>query len=151
VSCRLTVFTLGAVLWLAMAQPAQAACTVSATPVAFGPYDVFALAHDDAVGSITYRCTFLEFNIRVSISRGSSSTFSPRTLRSGGEQLAYNIFRDSARTQIWGDGTGGTAVYSVVIPPWNQDVVLTMYGRVPAEQDAMVGSYTDTVVVTVEF
>lgn len=151
-SLRLRVIACGTVLWLAtMAAPAQAACTVSATPVAFGPYDVFALAHDDAVGTITYRCTLLQLNVRISISRGSSSTFAPRTLRSGSELLSYNIFRDSARTQIWGDGTGGTSIYSILIPPWNQDVVLTMYGRIPAEQDARVGAYADTVVVTVEF
>ncbi|MBK5297737.1 MAG: spore coat protein U domain-containing protein [Vicinamibacteria bacterium] len=52
---------------------------------------------------------------------------------------------------MWGDGTGGTTTYFENNPPNNKDVVLTVYGRITAGQDVGVGSYTDTVVVTLEY
>ena len=38
------------------APKAEAACTLSATAVAFGTYDVFQAGPDDSTGTITYRC-----------------------------------------------------------------------------------------------
>jgi spore coat protein U-like protein len=131
---------------------ADAACTISATGVNFGTYDVFSSTPDDSTGTITYRCGSSDHHITVTLSRGSSGTFSPRRMnQAGGEQLAYNVFTDATRTTIWGDGSGGTSVYSETNPPNNQDVVLTLYGRIPALQDVSVGSYADTLVATVNF
>jgi spore coat protein U-like protein len=133
------------------AERSEGACTVSATPVAFGTYNVFTTAPTDSTGTVTYRCGPGDHHITITISRGSSATFTPRTLRNGTAQLQYNLFRDAAFTTIWGDGTGGTGTYFIVNPPNNRNVVLTVYARVPAEQDVPVGAYTDAVVVTVEY
>jgi spore coat protein U-like protein len=136
-----------ALLVLLMTARAEAACTITTTSVAFGTYDVFTATNDDANGTVQISCTPRE-NIQVTLSRGSSATFNPRTLRSGTNILNYNLFRNAARTQIWGDGTGGTSVFN-----GNniRNRTLTIYGRVPALQDAAVGSYTDTIVATVIF
>ena len=69
----------------------------------------------------------------------------------GSEPLNYNLYRDAARTAIWGDGTGGTQVYSDPRTPRNQNVTLTVYGRIPAGQDVSVGTYTNTVTATINF
>ncbi len=130
---------------------AEGACTLAATSVAFGTYDVFAIAPTDSTGSVTYRCGPSDHHITITISRGSSATFTPRTLKNGTSQLQYNLFRDAAFATVWGDGTGGTATYFIVNPPNNQDVVLPVYARVPAEQDVSVGAYADAVVVTLEY
>jgi spore coat protein U-like protein len=136
-----------ALLVLLMTARAEAACTITTTSVAFGTYDVFTATPDDANGTVQISCTPRE-NIQVNLSRGSSATFNPRTLRSGTNILTYNLFRNAARTQIWGDGTGGTSVFS-----GNniRNRTLTIYGRVPAAQDAAVGNYSDTIVATVIF
>lgn len=141
----------GAAVLAGSALPAGAACTVSATPVAFGPYDVFQATPSDSTGTITYRCGNNDKDIRITISPGSSGSFAPRTLRQGAETLAYNLFSDAARTQVWGNGAGGTWSYYFHNPQNHRDIVLTVYGRVPAAQDAAVGSYGDTVVVTLEY
>jgi spore coat protein U-like protein len=65
--------------------------------------------------------------------------------------LEYNLYRDAAFSAIWGDGTSGTTTYTIRNPPNNQDVVLTVYGRVPALQDVATGSYADAVIVTINF
>ena len=148
---RLASILVAAAVLAGRASPAEAACTVSASAVSFGTYDVFQTAPSDSTGTITYRCGNTDKNIRITVSPGSSNTFAPRTLRWGNEVLTYNLFSDASRTQVWGDGTGGTWSYAMFNPPNNQDIVLTVYGRVPAAQDAAVGSYTDSVVVTVEY
>ncbi len=66
---------------------AEAACTFSATPMAFGAYYVFQASPDDATGTITYRCGLNDRNIRISISTGTSGTYTNRTLKNGAETL----------------------------------------------------------------
>jgi spore coat protein U-like protein len=126
-------------------------CTISVTSVAFGNYNVFTTTADDSTGTITYRCNSTAANIWIALSDGSSSTFSPRTLRKGSEVLNYNLYRNAARTNIWGDGTGGTSVYTRADPPNNSNVNLTVYGRIPALQDVSAGNYTDTVLAVINF
>ncbi len=131
---------------------ARAACTISVTSVSFGSYDVYTSTADDSTGTVTYRCGGSDRNITVTLSSGAAGTFSPRTMKQGASnQLSYNLYTDATRTTIWGDGTGGTSFYSRPNPPNNQDVVVTVYGRIPAQQDARVGPYADTVIATIQF
>ncbi|HEU4687590.1 MAG TPA: spore coat U domain-containing protein [Vicinamibacterales bacterium] len=146
--------TLIAAVWLLSTTNvfAQAAsCTISVTSVAFGNYNVFTTTPDDSTGTVTFRCNSSAFNISISLSDGSSSTFNPRTLRKGAEVLNYNLYRNAARTTIWGDGTGGTSVYTNSNPPNNSNVSVTVYGRIPALQDVSAGNYTDTVSAVINF
>jgi spore coat protein U domain-containing protein, fimbrial subunit CupE1/2/3/6 len=143
-----------AVLWLLSVTSASAqspSCTISVTSIAFGSYNVFTTSADDSTGTITYRCNSTAANISISLSDGSSSTYSPRTLRQGSEILQYNLYRNAARTTVWGDGTGGTSVYSQANPPNNSNVSVTIYGRIPAQQDVSAGNYTDTVSAVINF
>ena len=129
---------------------AQASCTISATSIAFGNYNVFTTTPGDSTGTITFRCNSSAFNISISLSDGSSSTFNQRTLRNGSEVLNYNLYRNAARTTIWGDGTGGTSVYTNSNPP-SSNINVTVYGRIPAQQDVSAGSYSDTVSAVINF
>jgi spore coat protein U-like protein len=135
--------------WLAPSR-AEAACTITVTPVNFGAYDVFLATPDDATGTITYQCGPLDFNIFITLSRGNSATFA-RYMLNGTERLNYNLYRNAGRTNIWGDGTSGTSRYTRANPPNNQNVTLTVYGRIVAAQDVSAGAYTDTIVATINF
>jgi spore coat protein U-like protein len=90
-------------------------------------------------------------NISISLSDGSSTTFSPRTMTKGSEVLNYNLYTNAARTTIWGNGTGGTSVYTRRNPPNNSNVNVTIYGRIPAQQDVSAGNYSDTVSAVINF
>ena len=141
-----------AVILLAATPRVEAAqCTVSATPVVFGAYNVFSAAPVDSTGTIAYRCNGGARGVLVTMSRGQSVTFLPRALRKGVETLSYNLFRDAARTSIWGDLSAGTSAYIDSSPPNNQDITVTIYGRIPPGQDISAGSYTDTITVLVNF
>jgi spore coat protein U-like protein len=134
----------------ALPAPARAqTCTVrGATGVAFGAYDPVvanAAVPRDATGQIQYRCRRVA--PLVSLSRGSSGTYQPRQLRQGARAIGYNLYRDAARTQIWGDGTGGT--FTVLGQRGNRTLVI--YGRIFPGQPAAAGSYADTVVATLNF
>lgn len=126
-------------------------CTISATSVNFGNYNVFDGSALDSTGSITFRCNSRASNITVTLTRGGSSTFNPRRMFKGAEVLTYNLFRNASRTTIWGDGTSGTAVYSNANPPNNSNVNLTVYGQVPAGQDVSAGTFSDTVTAVINF
>ena len=70
---------------------------------------------------------------------------------SGGaaEYLTYELYKDTARATVWGD-TADTAL-DVPAAPNRNPRNFTVYGRVAPAQDAAVGTYTDTVVATVNF
>jgi spore coat protein U-like protein len=122
-------------------------CTIDATSsVAFGTYNIGAA--NDSLGTITYTCHGNPGAV-VSLGTGGSGSYSPRRMTAGGpDVLTYNLYTTAARTQVWGDGTGGTVTVSVA--PGNS-VVLNVYGRIPALQGVTPGSYTDSVVVTFTF
>ena len=127
------------------------ACTISATSVNFGTYNVFSGSDVDSTGTVTYRCNGSAHNITVGLTQGASATFNPRRMQKGAEVLNYNLFVDASRTSIWGDGTSGTSVYQIANPPNNTNVNLTVYGRVPAGQDVSAGSFSDTVTAVINF
>jgi spore coat protein U-like protein len=130
---------------------AAPACTVSATSVNFGSYNVFTGSATDSTGTVTINCNGSVHNIVITLSKGSSSTYNARTMVKGAEVLSYNLYRDAACTSVWGDGTGGTSTYTDANPANNSDIVITVYGRVPAGQDVSAGSYSDTVSAVINF
>lgn len=134
-----------------LAGRAEAACTISSTSVLFGTYDVFAAAPTTTTGTIVYRCDNFEHDIRISLGAGAAGSYAARQLAFGGEILIYNLFLDAAHTTVWGDGTAATRVYTIRNPPNRRDVVVPMYGRIGAGQDVPAGTYSDTLVVTIDF
>jgi len=131
---------------------AAASCTISTTSMAFGTYDVFSPSDVTSTATITYRCAGGAKDVFVTLSKGQSATFSPRTMKAGTNVLSYNLYQNASFSVIWGDGTGGSQAYVTLGKVTNNaDFFVTIYGKVPALQDASAGSYTDTVVATIDF
>jgi spore coat protein U-like protein len=149
---KLFTMLLAGVGGLLAAATAEAACTINITAVAFGTYNVFSGSADDATGRITYRCTAPRPPlVRIELDKGGAPTFNPRQMRRSSETLNYNLYLDSTRSTIWGDGTGGTQTYTRALPPPNQNINVNVYGRIPPGQDVSAGSYTATVTATIFF
>ena len=147
----------GSALLLAMglASRAEAAnCAITeVNAVAFGAYNPFSGASGTATGWITYQCSLFAILDRVTIdlSTGSSGQYAPwRTLMSGTRALNYNLYLDAALTQVWGNGSGSTFRYGPQILPILETRVY-VYGYIPPSQNAWQGSYTDTIVITMNF
>lgn len=129
-------------------------CSISTVGVIFGNYNVFSPTGLTSNGSITYNCNGvvpLLDRVTIDLSQGSAGTYASRTVLRGTEALNYNLHLDAAMTQIWGNGTGGSQRYGPTTPPNNQNVTITIFGRIPAGQDVSVGNYMDTIVATINF
>lgn len=141
----------GALLTPGIAQAIN--CTITLNPLSFGLYQPGTSTPVDAVSDITIRCVAQPGSYAVSIGPGLSGNQFLRTLVSGADILNYNLYRDAARTQIWGDGTPPTFVVtgsraSVGRPTIN---VHSLYGRIFAAQNPNPGTYADNMLVTVIF
>jgi spore coat protein U-like protein len=133
-------------------------CNVSSAGVAFSGYNVFGATPDDQQGTVTIMCggNITPTNFTVMLDKGAHSNGLPnRSMKNGSnsDTLSYNLYFDASRTTVWGDGTSGTTDWvitgnSIKNPTFNQSI----YGRITAGQtNASVGSYTDTVTMTLNY
>jgi spore coat protein U-like protein len=135
---------------------ARAACipslSVNASTLSFGTYDPGAATSPRSTGAVTVQCLVgLLPSFTVALSAGGSNDFTMRTMSNGSNRLAYNLYVDSNRMMIWGDGTGGTSTQSFSGLLSLLSTSFTVYGRAPKSQYAAPGSYTDTITVTVTY
>ena len=133
-------------------------CSVAATTVAFGT--VAPPIPASTTGAIVLTCDGAGNNNRfqVSLSQGLSGVYSERTMRQGPLALAYNLYLDAARTQIWGDGSGGSRSFTGDIDSGGlgrdggtEIVPLTVFAQLPSQGAPPNGDYADMIVVTVSF
>ena len=153
ISRWITLLVALAVSWLiSVSAHAAVRCSVTTVGVSFGLYDVFSSAPLLSAGSVSVRCVGLGTGteqVSVSLSTGGSGSFNPRTLSQGSERLNYNLYLDPGYTQIWGNGTGGTLKHVSVSN--NRPAVIPIFGRIPPGQDVSAGTYSDTIVVTIDY
>ncbi len=139
----------------AIAAPAFSAsvCTIQSLPtLGFPNYDVFVAAPTVTSQIATIRCTgsgsLPSFTVGIGQSATSGSISGrqmAQTLGSG--RLNYNIYKDGGYSNLWGDGTAGTTPLVVTTAGLNTSVPI--YGKIDPGQDAPVGNYNDTVVMSV--
>lgn len=132
---------------LAVSQAASPSCAVTAGTLGFGTYN--AAAPTLASAAVTVNCSS-GAAYQVSLGAGNNAASGARRMTGpAGALLAYALYRDSARTVAWGDGTALGARVSGTGTGAAQS--LTVYGRIPAAQTSAAGAYSDSVVVTVEY
>jgi spore coat protein U-like protein len=154
----------GAVLALLLVCPAAAlaegSCTVSATGPAFGVYDPTDPNPLRSNGALTATCAWISgtatsFTLSIAYGAGNSGNDADRYMLSGANRLRYNIFTDSTYRMVRGHGSGRTQTDSATLvvsrgKPTVQ-VQLALFGEIPALQDVLPGSYTDTILVTLNY
>jgi spore coat protein U-like protein len=137
---------------LSVTASVAANCTISTATLAFGAYDpviTHAATGTDlaGTGTVTISCTRGAVT-NVELGLGANASGTQRRLTNGTDFLNYDIFQDSGHTVVWGTGTArkdtGTATSKA---PVNH----TTFGLIPKGQDPGTGSYTDTVIATVNF
>ena len=87
-------------------------CTLSIVSINFGSYESLTSSPNVATGEITVNCDpDLPFVIKLGPGQNSGSGFHPRKMISSrGNSLTYNLYRDSTRDEVFGDGTGSLSV-----------------------------------------
>ena len=133
---------------------AAAVCNVIGPSLSFGSYDTLSAFGATTSGTISITCDVTPPpTVQVQVGPSNvSGGFQPRRMRhlSGTDTLAYNLYTDAAGTSIWGDGSAGTVTLSDKVQrnkPW----LPTIYGRMPAGQDVLVGNYADAIAITIIF
>jgi spore coat protein U-like protein len=128
----------------------QAECRVnSATDLDFGTTGVIA-ANIDQQSAISVQCTnSTPYDVGLNAGTGSGATVANRLMTgTSGATVAYNLYRDAARSQVWGNtigtdvvsGTGNGAVQTIPV-----------YGRVAPQTTPAPGVYSDIITITVTF
>jgi spore coat protein U-like protein len=144
---------------LVSAQAGAASCTITSPTLNFGSYDPLLATNDDSTAVVRVSCsrTILPretVNYSLTSSIGNGPGYAARRMVSGVEILNYNVYRNAARTQIWGNGTGGSFT---ITGSFNLNSAATrnrnhtLYGRIPPLQNSAAGAYSDTLVVTLTF
>jgi spore coat protein U-like protein len=128
---------------------AALSCTPTATSLVFGDVSSAVVNNQaaDTTATISYTCTGASHNstIRVCLELDYFNASNTRSMTSGGNTLNYQIYKDSARTQVWGNGTDGNVltVDLAADNAGNASGSSTMYGRILTGQTtAPTGSYS---------
>ena len=81
---------------------------------------------------------------------GTNAQGTTRRMTSGGANyLGYEVYKDSSRTEVWGQIGGG--LFAGGVAPSRDPRQFIVYGRVAGGQDVAEGAFQDTVLVTVQF
>ena len=136
-------------------------CNVASSGAAFGTYTPGQALPKDTTGNITVSCTKgaldvlpLTVTYTIDLTRGNSSSTSPRELRNGGNTLYYNLYTDPLRSSVWANAASGMQVSGSVLLPAVSGTGSTMhsaYGRIFASQNATPGAYSDSIVMTINY
>lgn len=126
-------------------------CSVDTTSLAFGDYSATSATPLDSTSTVTATCTSgLSYTIALNEGTTSGSTVDNRSMTDGTNTLQYDLYSDSSHSTMWGDGTSGTSTISPYTGNGSGQAY-TVYGRIPANQYVVSGSYTDTVTATVTY
>ncbi len=154
-----------ALAWFAPSSARAQTCMVFDTAIAFGTFDPTAGAVKTGTGAVSVGCRSSRVPVTITLGTGQSLTYASRVMTSTtGGALTYNLYTTGTLATVWGDGiTGGTGTVQCTTgndgpgectgkPGMYFMVGNPVYGQIDASQpNAVVGSYTDDVVVTMIF
>ena len=120
-----------------------ASCVVNGGSLDFGPYTATETEPTEGQGTFSYQCTN-GTNISLELGPGQNAQGESRAMASGAARLLYELYRDPGHGQEWGMGD---AALPVVNTPSTQQTV-EVYGLIAAGQASPAGSYSDTVLIT---
>jgi spore coat protein U-like protein len=128
-------------------------CTITTVGVtftaAYDPVVLHATNPDDGTGTITVTCT-KGAGTTIGLDNGAHGAGTPVQSRMKGpgasDYLNYTLYSDSNRSVTWSGTT-----YTIGAATSKAPRPFTVFARIPGGQDITTGSYSDTVVATVNF
>ena len=131
------------------------ACTVAATPLAFGNYTPSGGAVTNT-STISVGCTVgTGYTMTVGAGSTTGATITQRLMTNGTQTLQYNLYTSNTYATLLGDGTtGGSSKVTGTGTGLGTLATTTVYGQLPdnaLNQAVPPGAYTDTVTVSVAY
>ncbi len=122
------------------------ACLTAAAPLAFGDYTATSVSANDAIAEIIVTCTVgTSYEVALDAGTGTGATTTIRKMSYLSNTLNYQLFKDSSRSQNWGNTVGTDTVTGT------GEGLHTVYGHIPPAQYGAPGAYADTITVTVTY
>jgi spore coat protein U-like protein len=122
-------------------------CSISANNLNFGAYA--GLQIDNQVTLLATCSTTVPYDIGLNTGTFAGATVTTRRMTgTDAAGLAYSLFQDAPRTVNWGNTVPTDTVHGVG-NGLAQSV--TVFGRIPGDQNVSPGSYSDTITVTLNF
>jgi spore coat protein U-like protein len=126
-----------------------ATCTIQDATLNFGNYDPLSAVATDGSATLTYRCT-RGTSPTIGLALGGNASGTTRRMKDAGTNyLTYELYKEGTRINVWGNSGTDLVSPGATASSGNQSV--SVYGRVTASQDVPAGTYTDTVVATINF
>lgn len=123
-----------------------AECTLTANALDFGSASLIT-ANLDATSTLDIQCSAgTAYTLTMDAGAGTGATTTTRVLTSGSNTATYGIYKDAGRSNVFGS-TGGEELTGTATGAAQS---ISIYGRVPP-QTVAVGSYTDSVTVTITY
>ncbi len=128
---------------------AASSCDVSTTALDFGNVPAQLVQPVDKTATVTVSCTQgTPYRVSLGLGQGPGvSNPAARKMKNLLATLTYGLFQDPARSQPWGD----TLATNVAGTGAGLAQVYTIYGRIFGNQTPTIGTYTDSVVVTIAY
>jgi spore coat protein U-like protein len=135
-------------------------CNVANAPLAFGTYNPVSGSPTLAIADLVVTCSetltlgSVTVPFSIDLSAGSSGSVANRTMTGGTTTLPYNIYTSASYTTVWDNTTGvtGSVTITGIIGIGSQaSTTVPAYGRILASQPVAPGSYTDSLIITVNF
>jgi spore coat protein U-like protein len=130
---------------LSVTATVQNACALNGGAMSFGQYLSGQAGDLNVNGQINYvNCNG---TISFELDGGQSGNVSARKMKSGANELNYQLFRNNTRTAVFGQGADKQEI--LLLTPLSGKV--DVFGRIPGGQAVPAGDYSDIVNVTLTF
>lgn len=128
---------------------AASSCNVSTTALDFGNVPAQLVQAVDKTATVTVSCTGgTPYRVSLGLGQGPGvSNPAARKMKNLAATLTYGLFQDLARSLPWGD----TLATNIAGTGAGSAQVYTIYGRIFGNQTPTIGTYTDSVVVTIAY
>jgi spore coat protein U-like protein len=129
-------------------------CDVTSPTLAFGAYSPLGAAPVKISTTVTVTCRAtlaLLISYRILLSAGNSGNAQNRWMASGANRLHYNLYTDPTYSTVWDNTNGVTGTILLTLLLLNGSDTKTIYGNIPAQQAVPAGTYTDALVITVNY
>jgi spore coat protein U-like protein len=132
-------------------------CTIAVADLTFSGYAPTYGVDNDSTGSVTSTCT-MGGGVVLTLGQGSSAESGStdavpirrmlgQSAGKAGTFLAYGLFQEHGRTTVFGNTSATGDTFTAT---GGADVT-TVYGRIPKNQAAAIGSFVDSVSVTLTY
>lgn len=129
----------------------SANCVFNSSDLNFGNYQSPYQSSDVlSSNNITVVCDLFSLGTAFSIKLlpGQSGNPAQRYLTNGKDKLYYNLFLNSGRNTVWGDGTNGSSYYNAITLFYLKP---TIFSSVFKNQNVSPGFYSDNVSFEISF